>query len=408
MLPFLQLILIILVIIAVAKAGGYISTRLGQPAVVGEVLAGLILGPTALNFLNWPIFTNENLSETIVWMGELGVIMLMFIAGLELHLDDLVKSGKTSLYIGVFGFFLTIGMGFLLASGFKYESPEALFIGLVIAPTSIGISAQTLMELDVLRSKVGTTLLGAAAIDDTLGVLGLTLFTALFLGSAAIDSTSILFILLKMVAYVIVASAFGFWVLPKLALITDKLPVSQGLISFTFVIVLFYAWSAEVLGSMAAILGAFLAGLFLARSSLKDKIETGFSTIAYGIFVPVFFINVGLAANLRQITTQGLLLLAGMIVVVLLSKLLGAGIGGRLGGMSNRESLQLGFGMIPRGEVVLIIAGVGIAEGLIDTNVFSSIVVLVVATTLITPPILQAAFAKPKSEKEEFEAESGS
>ena len=408
MLPFLQLILIILVIIAVAKAGGYISTRLGQPAVVGEVLAGLILGPTVLNFLNWPIFTNENLSETIVWMGELGVIMLMFIAGLELHLDDLVKSGKTSLYIGVFGFLLTIGMGFLLASGFKYEFSEALFIGLAIAPTSIGISAQTLMELDVLRSKVGTTLLGAAAIDDTLGVLGLTLFTALFIGSAAIDSTSILFILLKMVAYVIVASAFGFWVLPKLALITDKLPVSQGLISFTFVIVLFYAWSAEVLGSMAAILGAFLAGLFLARSSLKDKIEAGFSAIAYGIFVPVFFINVGLAANLRQITTQGLLLLAGMIVVVILSKLLGAGIGGRLGGISNRESLQLGFGMIPRGEVVLIIAGVGIAEGLIDTNVFSSIVVLVVVTTLITPPILQAAFAKPKSEKEEFEAESGS
>lgn len=159
---------------------------------------------------------------------------------------------------------------------------------------------------------------------------------------------------------------------------------------------LIYAWSAEALGHMAAITGAFLAGLFFARSSFKDKIERGFSSIAYGIFVPIFFINIGLSANVRQVPIEGLIFLAGMLVVVVISKLVGAGLGGRFGGMTNRESVQLGFGMIPRGEVVLIIAAIGITEGLIDSIVFSTIVLLVIITSLITPPILQMAFSSSK------------
>lgn len=159
---------------------------------------------------------------------------------------------------------------------------------------------------------------------------------------------------------------------------------------------LIYAWSAEALGHMAAITGAFLAGLFFARSSFKDKIERGFSSIAYGIFVPIFFINIGLSANVRQVPIEGLIFLAGMLVVVVISKLVGAGLGGRFGGMTIRESVQLGFGMIPRGEVVLIIAAIGITEGLIDSIVFSTIVLLVIITSLITPPILQMVFSTSK------------
>jgi Kef-type K+ transport system membrane component KefB len=272
----------------------------------------------------------------------------------------------------------------------------------MLAPTSIGISAQTLMELKVLRSKVGTTLLGAAAIDDTLGVLGISVFIALVLGGTTNGLTSVLVILLKMILYLIVASTFGFWVLPKLAQIVEKLPISQGLIAFTFAMVLFYAWSAEAIGNMAAIIGAFLAGLFLARSSLKDTIERGFSAIAYGVFVPIFFINVGLAANVRQISIGRLWLLAGMLVVIFISKVMGAGLGGRIGGMTNRESVQLGFGMIPRGEVVLIIATVGITEGVISVDIYSTAVVLVILTTLITPPILRSLFSPPQQSKQQI------
>ncbi|MGB7115052.1 MAG: cation:proton antiporter [Anaerolineales bacterium] len=399
MLPFLQFILALGIIIGAAKVGGYLSSKLGQPAVAGEVLAGLILGPSVLNFLHWPEFTDAHLGETITYLAELGVLLLLFIAGLELHLTDLAKSGKSAVLAGSLGFVLTLGMGYLLATIFKFETKQALFIGLILAPTSIGISAQTLMELKVLRSKVGTTLMGAAAIDDTLGVLGVSLFLALYLGGASSGFTSVLLILLRMSLFLVFASAFGFWVLPKLVQIIESLQISQGLIAFTFITVLFYAWAAEALGHMAAIIGAFLAGLFFARSSSKDKIESGFSPIAYGVFVPIFFISVGLSANVRLISGNGFLLLSGMVVIVLLSKLVGAGLGGRFGGMTIQESVQLGFGMIPRGEVVLIIAAIGIMEGLIDSIIFSTIVVLVILTSLITPPILQMVFSTSKRSK---------
>lgn len=393
MLPFLQIILVLAIIISLAKIGGYLSYKLGQPAVVGEVLIGLLIGPSVLNFMNWSVLSDPHLSETITHFAELGVLLLLLIAGLGLHLNDLVQSGKTAIMTGTLGFFLTLGMGFLLAKLFSFGTQEAIFIGLILAPTSIGISAQTLMELRVLRTKVGTTLLGAAVADDTLGVLGVSLFLAFFMGSASEGAESIYIILLKMVLYMVVFSLIGLYALPKMAQYVDKLPISQGLVAFSFTTALFYAWAAEELGYMAAIIGAFMAGLFLARSPLKDKIERGLSSIAYGVFVPIFFINVGLSANVRQISGTGYVLLLGMMVVVILSKTIGAGISGRLGGMTNKESLQLGFGMIPRGEVVLIIAAVGITEGLINSSVFSTIVVLVIITTIMTPPILRYLFS---------------
>ena len=273
MLPFLQFILAFGIIIGAAKVGGYLSSKLGQPAVAGEVLAGLILGPSILNFLHWPAFTDEHLGETIAYLAELGVLLLLFIAGLDLHLTDLAKSGKSAALAGSLGFVLTLGMGYLLATIFLVETKQALFIGLILAPTSIGISAQTLMELKVLRSKVGNTLLGAAAIDDTLGVLGVSLFLALYLGGVSSGFSSVLVILLRMSLFLVFASAFGFWILPKTAQIIEKLPISQGLIAFTFITMLFYAWSAEVLGHMAAIIGAFLAGLFLPVARLKTRLK---------------------------------------------------------------------------------------------------------------------------------------
>ncbi len=397
MLPFLQFILAIAVIITAAKAGGYLSLKLGQPAVAGEVLAGLLLGPSVLNFFGLPIFTDTHLRDSIVHLAELGVLLLMFIAGLELNLDDLVKTGKAAVLAGLLGFVLTLGMGYILGTIFAFDVQQALFLGLMLAPTSIGISAQTLMELKALQTKVGITLLGAATIDDMLGVLGMSLFLALFGGASASESESVLRILLDMSIYLVVASAVGFWLLPKLPSLVEKLPVSQGLVALAFIIMLLYAWSAEALGHMATVIGAFLAGIFLARSPLKDEIKKGFIPIAYGIFVPIFFSNVGLSADLRQISIDGLILLAGMAIVVVASKLLGAGFGSKLGGMHSWESLQLGVGMIPRGEVVLIIATVGITEGIIGNEVFSTTVMLVVLTTLATPPILRSLLAKTNS-----------
>ena len=407
MLPFLQLILAIILILTAAKAGGYISYRLGQPAVAGEVLAGLILGPSVLNILQLPVFADTHLAVTITHLAELGVLFLLFMAGLDLHLADFLKSGKTALLAGSIGFILTLGMGYTLALGFSFDTQQALFVGLVLAPTSIGISAQTLMELKVLRSKVGTTLLGAAAVDDTLGILGVALFLAMFSGDVSGGLSSIFLILLKMSLYLVFATAFGILMLPKITKLIEKLPISQGLVTFAFITMLLYSWAAEELGQMATIIGAFLAGLFFSRSSLKDKIKTGISSIAYGIFVPVFFINVGLSADLRQFTKSCGVLLIGMVVVVVFSKLIGSGLGGFFGKLSMRESAQLGFGMIPRGEVVLILATIGVSEGLIEPNVFSAAVALVIFTTLITPPILRSLFSQSTGSSQNLDLDSG-
>jgi Kef-type K+ transport system membrane component KefB len=394
MLPFLQFIFAMAIIIAAAKLGGYLSHRLGQPTVAGKVLVGLILGPSVLNFLQWPMFTGPHLGESIVYLAELGVLLLMFIAGLNLHLSDLAESGKIAVLAGTLGFALTLGMGFVLAMAFSFGPRQALFLGLLLAPTSIGISAQTLMELKMLRTKVGVSLLGAAAVDDSLAVLGISLYLALLGGGAVGGLKSGISVLLKMLLYFVLASALGVWLVPRLSRIAERLPVSQGLIAFAFVTVLLYAWAAEVLGGMAAIIGAFMAGLFLARSPLKKRIETGFAPLVYGVFVPIFFVSVGLSADVRQTSAGGIGLVVAMCLVVILSKLLGAGLAGVYGGMKRQETLQLGVGMIPRGEVTLIIATVGITEGLIGVELFSVAVGIVIVTVLLTPLLLRRAFAR--------------
>ena len=397
MLPFLQFILSIIIIIVAAKVGGYISNRLGQPAVAGEVLVGLMLGPSLLNFLHWPIFTDQHLGETIKFFAELGVLLLMFIAGLHLRLSDLAESGKVAVWVGILGFAFAVALGLIVGTAFSFEPDRALFIGLLIAPTSISIAAQTLMELGKLRSRVGVTLLGAAVVDDTLGVLGLSLFFALLGGEGAGGLTGAGLILLRMILFLVVASAVGLWLVPKLGRLVETLPISQGLIAFAFTTMLLYAWTAEVLGSMAMIIGAFMAGLFFARTPLGEHVERGISPLTYGVFVPIFFVSIGLVADFRQLSSNSLALLAAMCVAVIISRMLASGLAGRVGGWSGRESIQLGVGMMPRGEVTLIIATIGITEGLIGPEVFSTAVGMVIVTTLFTPPLLRRAFASTVS-----------
>jgi Kef-type K+ transport system membrane component KefB len=317
----------------------------------------------------------------------------MFIAGLELHISDLIKSGKVAVLAGGLGFALTMGLGAVLAMAFSFSPRQALFFGLLLAPTSIGISAQTLMELRMLRSRVGVGLLGAAAVDDSLAVMGVSLFLALSTRGSTDGLASGGLVLLRMLLFLVVGSALGIWLLPRLSRFMERLPVSQGVFAFAFVTMLVYAWTAEVLGGMSAIIGAFMAGLFLAHSPVKKRIQTEFVPVVYGIFVPIFFINVGLSADLRQLAASGLGLLVVMCIAVILSKVIGAGIAGFFGKLQGQESLQLGIGMMPRGEVTLIIATVGITESLIGVEAYSVAVGIVIVTVLLTPLLLRRTFA---------------
>jgi len=391
---FLTFILAVAIIITAAKFGGYLSIKAGQPSVLGELIVGIILGPTVLNMLHaWPVFAHsEGLSEMLTMMAELGVIFLMMLAGLELHLDELLKAGKVSALSGTIGVFLPLILGYYTAIAFGAGTSEAVFIGLALAATSVSISAQTLMELNVLRSRVGLALLGAAVFDDILAILLLSVGAILF-GGAMGGMGDIVVTVLRMVGYLVGASLIGLYLIPPLASFSAKLPVSRRLLSFVVVATLIYAWSAEYIGGMAAITGAFMVGLFLARTPYKARIEAGISALAYGFFVPIFFVNIGLQANMRGISGSAWWFAIAITVVAILSKIIGCGAGGLLSGFNRKDSLRLGIGMVSRGEVGLIVASFAVAQGLLSSANFSIVVFMVIIATLVTPPMLRWAYS---------------
>ena len=391
MTSFLQLILALSIIVAVAKAAGYLSIRLGQPAVLGELLAGLLLGPTVLNMLGWPFFSDAHLGDSIKHLAEIGVLFLMFVAGLEVDLEGMLRSGRVAALSGVLGVVAPAVLGWVVALLFGFSSEAGLFIGLVLTPTSVSISAQTLMELGVLRSLEGITLLGAAVVDDILAILLLSVFIALTGGGGG-GAASILWVVGKMSLYLALALVAGLWLIPRLARWVEQLPISEGVMALVVITALFYGWAAEVLGGMAAITGAFLAGLFFARTPLHEYITRGMHTLTYAWLVPIFFVSIGLEANARAMGAGGSLFMLVLILVAVLSKVLGSGVGARLAGFDNRQALRLGVGMVSRGEVGLIVASLGLEAGLISEGIFAGVVIMVLATTLLTPLMLRALY----------------
>jgi Kef-type K+ transport system membrane component KefB len=390
--PFLQLALLIAILLVTTKLAGYLSALAGQPAVLGELLVGLLIGPSVIDILHLPLFSDHLLPEFLEHLAEMGVLLLMFVAGLELHFSELARNVRVSALAGLLGVAIPIALGYLVGSAFGYPFELSLFLGLALGATSVSISAQTLMELRALRSRVGLGLLGAAVFDDVLVILIFSAFLAILAGEPGLGTIILVFI--RMLIFLLVSVAFGLWVLPGLVRRVSRLPISQGVLTLALVIMLLYGFAAEVLGGMAAITGAFLAGLMFARSPEKDRLERGVTALAYAFFVPIFFVNIGLSVNARELDPSVGWLFLAITVVAIAGKLFGAAFGARLARFSWRESFQLGTGMISRGEVGLILASVGVGENVLNSGEFSAIVGMVLVTTLITPPMLRALFAR--------------
>ena len=396
MTPIMQLLLVLGLLIAAAKLAGVGASKLGQPAVLGELLAGVLLGPTALNLLGLPFVTDTHLGETVLHLAELGVVLLMFLAGLEVDLEQLRRVGRVAVASGTLGVVAPVLLGAAAALLFAHGLGTALFIGVILSATSVSISAQTLLELGRLRSREGIAMLGAAVVDDVLVILLLSVFVAVSKGAGGVGAVAV--IALRLLVFVAVAVPLGIWLLPRLARWVARLPISAGLLAFAVVTTLLYAWAAEYLGGVALITGAFLAGLLLGRTEFRHQLEEGFHTLAYAFFVPLFFVSIGLQANARELGRGDLVFALVVSAVAIVSKLVGSGLGARLAGFANGPSLRLGLGMISRGEVGLIVASVGIAEGLIGASLFAVMVIMVLVTTLVTPPLLRAAFARAPRE----------
>ncbi|MBN1681764.1 MAG: cation:proton antiporter [Anaerolineae bacterium] len=391
-----QLFLALSIIIAFAQIAGASARAVGQPRVFGELLAGVILGPTLLDMLHWSTFEDpELLKKTLEEFAEIGVLFLMFTVGLEVHLRELLSVGKVAIGGGVLGAALPVALALPVVLVFDYPAEEALFVGVVMAATSVSISAQTLLELGVLRTKEGIGLLATAVVDDILAILLLSVVIATLGSDSSASAAELVWIFVRMLLFLVGAVIVAWYGLPRVFnWLYHQKQLMPGIAAFALVAAFLFGWAADALGGIAAITGAFVAGMGFTQTinQVRHKIEDTVQAITYSFLVPIFFVNVGLHTNLADISTDLLPLVVLLFVSAAVSKVFGSGLGARIGGFDNGEAFRLGVCMISRGEVGLIIASLGLANGLLGSELFQPIFLVILLTTVITPPLVRLVF----------------
>lgn len=400
----IQLFLALGVIIAAAQFAGAAARRLGQPRVFGELLAGVVLGPTIFDMLQWGTFSDPGaLYHTIHELAEIGVLFLMFSVGLEVHLHELLSVGKVAVWGGLLGALFPLALALAVMLPFGYDVEATVFVGVVLAATSVSISAQTLLELGLLSTKEGIGLLAAAVVDDVLAILILSIVIALLGGSGGGSAGDIAWIMVRMVLYIAGAMLIAWFVLPRLFDLFDRrTELTNSVAAFALVMALVFGWSAEALGGVATITGSFIAGLGLSQTSerTKNEIVEAVRRVSYSFLVPIFFVSVGLQTDLGAIESRLLPLAGALLLAAIISKVAGSGLGAYIGGFSSGESLRLGVCMISRGEVGLIIASLGLTSGLLSDELFQPVFLVILLTTVLTPPLVRYVFRSKMAEQE--------
>ena len=371
-------ILQIVIILLASKIAGQVSIRLGQPSVLGKILVGIILGPALLGWVQD--------TEILTIFSQIGVLLLMFLAGLETDLKDLNSNKKAAILVAFGGILAPIIGAYIGSQFYGFSVGESIFIGLLLSATSVSISVQVLRELGWLNSKEGSTLLGAAVLDDIVVVILIAIAMSFFVGT----DVSIALLIGKKIMYFIIIILASKWLVPKFIQVFSKFKVTEGTLSAGLIICFSFAYFAEYLG-IAGIIGTFFAGIAIAQTKFKDEIERKVEPIAYGIFVPFFFVSIGLAVSFDGIGDQvGFLIVFSVIAVV--TKFIGAGFGARLAGFNMKSSMGIGAGMISRGEVALILAVMGLESGLLPAEYYTSMIIVIIVTTVVTPPLLKSIF----------------
>lgn len=377
------------VILMSTKLFGLITKKVQMPQVVGALLAGIILGPAVLNVLSE--------TEFIKQLAELGVIVLMFTAGLETDVNQLKKTGKSSFIIAIFGVLIPLIGGFLIANIFNKGNDinailQNVFLGIILTATSVSITVETLKEMGKLSTKSGNAILGAAIIDDILGIIALTITTSL-----ADPSINVLLVLTKIIIFFIFSAICGYlfkWTFVKMDERYKRNLRRFVIVAFVFCLLL--SFIAEEFFGVADITGAFISGLVISDSNRVKYLKSRFETLSYILLSPIFFASIGIRVKLTAMTSEILIFTVLLLVIAILSKILGCGLGAKLCKYSNTEAYQIGVGMVSRGEVALIVANKGIAMGLMVPEFLGPIVIVVVITTIITPILLKIAFKEKR------------
>lgn len=411
--PVLQLALLLAILLPALKIAASICTRFGIPPILGELLTGVALGPGLFNLLHWHLFRGGQATDTLLLLAQIGGYVLMFMAGVETDIDRMQEASVTAFIVALSGviwpFFLGAGVGHLLGLSWTVS----LFIGGALTATSVSISARTLMDAGRMQSNEATVILGAAVIDDVMGLFVLAFLAASIttkgepFGMASMSSAWLqqrlapaashpLIIQMLMVGvfatlfFVVGYTAAKRWLDP-LILQLRKLAANEAVPSCVLALVLVYAVSAEWLGSVAGITGAYLLGYVFAGSEYKTDIERSFYAVGHGLLIPLFFVSIGLSSDYRALSGHWMLMFL-ILLVAILGKLVGCGLAALGSGMDWVRSLRVGAGMMSRGEVGLIVTAMGASTGIFGKTEVAVMVGVVLLTTLLTPIALRGAF----------------
>lgn len=378
----------IVLILVFTKIGGMISRKMKMPEVLGALIAGVILGPVILNIVHY--------DDNIKLLSNLGVILLMFLAGLETNVEEFKKAGLSSFVIALGGIILPLVLGTLGAYMFFGDFWENIFVGVILTATSVSITAETLKELGKLNTRAGINILGAAVIDDILGLILISIVLAVAQTSGSntqVSGTlSIVYVFVKVILFCL-ASIIAVVYMPKyMNKFKNYIKPGREFLTFSLAFAVLIAYIAEVLG-IAAITGAYIAGLILSSVTHREYLERNVKAISSGFLSLIFFASVGIEANLKGLTMEVILITLVMFVIAVIGKVIGCGAAARFMKISKSESLQIGAGMISRGEVAIITANIGLQKGIISEEIFLPTLIVVILTTIITPILLKLSFS---------------
>lgn len=376
------------IIIVFAKLFGVLARKCKAPQVVGEIIAGLLIGPSVLGLVQQTDF--------LTGLAEVGVVLLMFSAGLETNLKELMKTGPVAFLIACFGVFVPLVGGTLLYMGFYGAAPfgsekfyTALFIGVIMTATSVSITVQSLREMGKLKGKVGTTILSAAIIDDVIGIIVLT-FVVGFKNPESNPGK----VVINTVLFFVMAIVVGIILYKVFKGLDARYPHTRRIPIMSLALCFFFAYAAEHYFGIADITGAYVAGIILCSIQDSAYIEEKMEISSYMIFGPVFFASIGLKTNIDNVNGEILLFSLGFVLVALITKIIGCGLMARVCRFSFHDSVKIGVGMMTRGEVALIVAQKGLSVGLLTPVYFTSVILLIIISSIATPIALKILYTK--------------
>jgi len=376
------------IIIVFAKIFGILARKCKAPQVAGEIIAGLIIGPSLLGLVNQTDFITQ--------MAEIGVVLLMFSAGLETNLKDLKKTGLISLLIACAGVIIPLISGALLYMAFYGIAPWgsenfyiAVFMGVIMTATSVSITVETLKEMGKLKGKVGTTIVSAAIIDDVIGILVLT-----FVIGLKNPDTNPGSVVLSTLLFFVFAIVVGFILYKIMVILDNRYPHTRRISIIGLAICLAFAYIAERHFGIADITGAYVAGIILCSIRDSGYIAEKMDINSYMLFGPIFFASIGLKTSIDNINGEIIVFTVAFIIVALVTKIIGCGLMAKLCGFNKEDSLKIGVGMMNRGEVALIVAQKGLSVGLLSSVFFTSVILLIIISSVVTPVILKILYAR--------------